>query len=69
MYSKDFVQTLQHDREQWVEKTQWSEIFQKFFFMGQMSNFAPIVAQDYGSLYLRVYSKDFFQTLQNDKVQ
>ena len=34
-----------------------------------MGNFGPIVAQNYANLYLRIYPKDFFQTLQHNGAQ
>ena len=34
-----------------------------------MGNFGPIVAEFYASLYLKICSRDFSQTLQDDKAQ
>ena len=53
----------------WIMAQNLSDISLKKSSLGQVSNSGLIVAQNYTSLYLRIHSKKFFQTLQHDRVQ
>lgn len=48
-------------------KNDLSEFFLKIIFLGQLGNSVPIVALNYGTLHLRIYFKDYFQTLQHGR--
>lgn len=57
---------LQYHRAQWIHENQLSESFQKLI-LGQMGNFSLILSKTYTIFYLRMCSKNLFQTLLHDR--
>ena len=55
IFSKDNFETLQHDREQYIDKNFLNEI-----------SYGSAITQNYARLYLRIHSKTF-QTLQHGR--
>ena len=69
IHGKEFFQALKRGRAQKLDDQNSSELFKKNSHLDQMGNFGLIVAKNYASLYFRICTKDFFQTLHYDRAQ